>query len=172
MTAHRLITIALLLGLATAAYAQDLSPLDAWSGSWRGTLVNMPEAPSAPHVVVTMTFGPATPTNGRCIPWHTTHTEGGVTKQVKDYKICRGESAGAWYIDEGPGTHLTGRWLGTAFVSSFKADTFLVVATMRLTGDVLTEEIVTVDDKPAISGIQPLVPRSIQRIEMRRTNEQ
>jgi hypothetical protein len=35
-------------------------------------------------------------------------------------------------------------------------------------GDILEEEILTVDDKPAITGPQSMHTRGIQRIEMKR----
>ena len=60
------------------------------------------------------------------------------------------------------------RIIGDALVSPFKADDILLVSTMRLRGEVLEEEILTVDDKPAIKGVQPMVPKGVQRIELRR----
>jgi hypothetical protein len=39
---------------------------------------------------------------------------------------------------------------------------------MRLRGDVLEEEILTVDDKPAVAGPLSMTPKGIQRIELRR----
>ena len=89
---------------------------------------------------------------------------------VKDYKLCRGTGASDLYIDEG-GVRLAVRIIGDALVCFFKADDVLLVSTMRLRGEVLEEEILTVDDKPAIKGVQPMVPKGIQRIELKRVPE-
>jgi hypothetical protein len=42
---------------------------------------------------------------------------------------------------------------------------------MRLRGEVLEEEILTVDDKPATTGVQPMQAKGIQKLELRRVGE-
>ena len=100
--------------------------------------------------------------------WKTTYSEGGQVKTVKDYKLCRGTGASDLYIDEGGGVRLPARVIGEALVIPFKADEVLLVSTMRLRGETLEIEILTIDDKPAIKGVQPMIPKGIQRIELRR----
>ena len=164
-----LIAITFMLASWTTVIGQEKSsPLKNWSGKWRGTLTNMPARPNAKTVEVTMEIGAPPSANNTCTMWRTTYAEGGVVKQVKDYRLCRGESAEDWFIDEGGGTKLTARWLGEVLVSPFKVDNFLLIATFRLSGETLEEEIVTIDDKPAIKGVQPLIARSLQRIELKR----
>ena len=138
-----------------------------WEGKWKGTLVNLPAKPGAVPVEVTMEIGAFPTTDGACAAWKTTYSEGGAVKSVKDYKLCRGTGPTDLYIDEG-GLRLPARIIGDALVSPFKADDILLVSTMRLRGEVLEEEILTVDDKPAIKGVQPMVPKGVQRIELRR----
>lgn len=147
--------------------AEPASPIAAWEGKWTGKLVNIPAKPGAAPVDVTMEIGAFPASDNTCGTWKTTFSEGGAVKQVKDYKLCRGTGAEDIYIDEG-GTKLTARVIGDALVSSFKSGNILLVSTMRLRGEVLEEEILTVDDKPAISGVQLMQPKGIQRIELRR----
>ncbi|MEI6243886.1 MAG: hypothetical protein WCQ64_02470, partial [Acidobacteriota bacterium] len=72
------------------------------------------------------------------------------------------------YTDEGGGVKLTTRWIGGVLVSPFRVDNLLLVVETRLRGDVLEEEIFTIDDQPQVKGVQPLKPRSIQRLTLRR----
>ena len=111
----------------------------------------------------------AFPVKGQaCGTWKTTYSEAGTVKQVKDYKICRGSGADDIYIDEGGGIKLTVRIIGDSLVAPFKYDQILLVSTMRLRGEVLEDEILTVDDKPSVNGVQPMLAKGIQRIELRR----
>jgi len=139
-----------------------------WEGKWSGKLTNLPVKPGAPQVDVTMEIG-AFPVKGQaCGTWKTTYSEAGTVKQVKDYKICRGSGADDIYIDEGGGIKLTVRIIGDSLVAPFKYDQILLVSTMRLRGEVLEDEILTVDDKPSVNGVQPMLAKGIQRIELRR----
>jgi hypothetical protein len=61
--------------------------------------------------------------------------------------------------------------IGDSLVSPFKYDNLLLISTMRLRGEVLEEEILTVDDKPATMGVLPMNAKSIQRLEFRRVTE-
>jgi len=68
--------------------------------------------------------------------------------------------------------NLTGTWTGTlvnepARANASRVDVMLEIGP-RLRGDVLEEEMLTIDDQPADKGIQPLKPRSIQRLTLRR----
>ena len=138
-----------------------------WEGKWKGTLVNLPAKPGAPTIDVTMEIGAFPVADNACATWKTTYSEGGEVKSVKDYKLCRGIGVSDLYIDEG-GVRLPVRVIGDALVAPFKSDDILLVSTMRLRGEVLEEEILTVDDKPAIKGVQPMMPKGVQRIELRR----
>jgi hypothetical protein len=143
----------------------------AWEGKWKGTLVNLPAKPGATPVEVTMEIGAFPMTDNTCTPWKTTYSEGGVVKVVKDYKLCRGTGIADLAIDES-GLRLPVRVIGDALVGPFKAGEILLVSTMRLRGEVLEEEILTVDDKPAIKdGVQPMTAKGIQRLELRRVTD-
>jgi hypothetical protein len=74
------------------------------------------------------------------------------------------------YIDEGNDVRLAARWLGDVLVLPFKVNDYLLIASMRLRGEVLEEEIFTVMDKPAVAGVLPLEARSIQRLTLRRSS--
>ena len=139
-----------------------------WEGKWRGTLTNFPVRPNAPRVDVLMEIGAMPVVDNTCSMWRTTYSENGEVKAVKDYRFCRGVGADDLFVDEGDGIKLSARWLGDVLVTPFKYDNLLLMTTNRLRGEVLEQEIITVDDKPAIKGVQPMRARSIQRIEMRR----
>jgi len=153
-------------------YVRKLAPepkpmVAGWEGKWKGTLVNLPTKPGAAPVEVAMEIGAFPTTDNVCSVWKTTFSEAGEVKNVKDYKLCRGTGAADLYIDEG-GVRLPARIIGDALVCPFKTDDTLLVSTMRLRGEVLEEEILTVDDKPAIKGVLPMTAKGIQRLEMRR----
>ncbi len=150
---------------------QPKSPIAGWEGKWKGTLKNLPAKPDASQVEVTREIGAFPMTDNTCAMWKTTYTEGGAVKQVKDYKLCRGTGADDLFIDEGNGTKLTARWIGDALVSPFKSGNLLLISTIRLRGEVLEEEILTVDDKPAATGVLPMNAKGIQRLELRRVME-
>ena len=158
------------VALSTLTAAQSLPAQDAppdLSGVWQGRLTNLPARPGAAPVDVTMEIG-ALPADSGCAPWRTVYAEGGTVSQVKDYRLCRGLSAGELIIDEGDGTRLVARWIGVVLVTPFKLGDVLLVSSIRLRGVFLEEEILSVQDRPAVQGVQPLVPRSIQRLVLRR----
>lgn len=150
---------------------QPSSPIAKWEGKWKGTLKNLPAKPDAPVVEVTREIGSFPTTDNSCTMFKTTYSEGGVVKQVKDYKLCRGTGAEDLFIDEGNGTKLTAKLIGDALVSPFKYGNSLLISTMSLRGETLEEEILTVDDKPAVSGVLPMNAKSIQRLELKRVME-
>ena len=161
--------IALLLcALAMPIGAQDNTPHSAFTGTWKGTLVNEPARPNAARVDVVREIGPMPTADHTCTMWKTTYSEGGVVKQVKDYTFCRGAGPDDLYTDEGGGVRLSARWIGDVLVTPFKVGQVLLVVHTRLRGNVLDEEILTVDDQPATTGIVPLTPRTIQRLTFAR----
>lgn len=142
-----------------------------WEGKWKGTLKNLPAKPEAPPVEVTREIGAFPMTDNTCSMFKTTYSEGGTVKQIKDYKLCRGTGANDLYFDEGDGTKLTANVIGDAIISPFKYGNALLISTIRLRGETLEEEILTVDDKPATMGVQPMSAKGIQRIELKRVTE-
>lgn len=146
---------------------ETVSPLAAWEGKWTGKLTNLPARPGAVPVDVELEIGAFPKTDNTCTVYKTTYSEAGTVRSVKDYKLCRGNSADEIYIDEGP-VKLTAKLIGDALVTPFKADDILLVSTKRLRGEVLEEEILTVDDKPAVKGVQAMLAKGIQKIELRR----
>lgn len=164
---NRLIAILLFaLSLPVAAHEQDSHSL--FTGTWRGTLVNEPARPNAARIDVVREIGPMPAADHTCTMWKTTYSEGGVVKQVKDYTLCRGTGPNDLSIDEGGGVRLPARWIGDVLVTPFKVGQILLVVHTRLRGNVLDEEILTVDDQPATTGIVPLTPRTIQRLTFTR----
>lgn len=158
-------TLALLACASTSAMSQTT----AWAGTWEGRLVNYPERSGAPVVDVTRELGEVPMVPGTCTPFKTTYREGGAVKGVKDYRLCRGGADSLW-VDEGDGVRLPSRIIGGVLISPFKAGKTLLIAQMRLRGDVLEEEILTVADAPATDGVVGLGARGIQRLEFRRVN--
>lgn len=152
----------------TISARQKNEPPPNWEGKWRGKLVNLPLRDKAPDVEVTMEIGAFPAADNVCTTWRTSFAQGGEVKQVKDYKLCRGTGADDLYVDESGDLKLAARMIGDVLVSPFKYDNLLLIANVRLRGDVLEQEVFTMDDKPAIKGVVSLVPRSIQRFELKR----
>lgn len=148
---------------ATAAQSRpDLA------GTWRGTLVNYPTRASAAAVEVTIELGALPTADSTCVPWKTTYREQGVVRGVKDYRLCRGAGPDEYEVDEGGGVVLPARLLGDVLVSAFKTGPLLLVTHLRVQGDTLTEEIMTIDDRPAADGLVTMRPRGIQRLTLTR----
>lgn len=144
-----------------------VSPIAAWEGKWTGKLTNIPAVSGAAPVDVTMEIGSFPTADNTCGQWKTTYSESGAVKSVKDYKICRGIGNDDLYIDEG-GVRLTARVIGDSLIVPFKSGNVLLVSTTRSRGETLEQEILTVDDKPATSGVQPMQAKGVQKIELRR----
>ena len=159
---------AVLAGLAAAPKLPAQAAPPDLSGVWQGRLTNVPARPGAAPVDVMMEIGPLPAADSGCAPWRTTYAEGGTVRQVKDYRLCRGSGAEELFLDEGDGTRLVARWIGEVLVIPFKVNDVLLVSSIRLRGILLEEEILTVQDRPAAQGVQPLVPRGIQRLVLRR----
>lgn len=153
-----------------AALSAQSPAAAAWSGTWRGELTNVPARANAPRVEVTRVIGPMPTADSSCTAFRTTYREQGVVRGEKAYQLCRGAGADDWYVDEGGGLRLPAHWLGDALVSPFKYDSLLLISTVRLRDGVLEEEIVTINDRPAISGVQPLRARGMQRLVFRRAD--
>jgi hypothetical protein len=164
----------LILALAAAA-AGDASPPPDWSGRWEGRLVNYPGRPDAPDVRIVRDIGHWPTVDNSCTPFRTAYREAGVEKGVKDYKLCRGTGAASLYIDEGTvpegvDVRLPATLFGDTLVSAFKYRDLLLVVSTRVVGGVMTEDIVTAKDVPPGDGVTQLHTRSMQRLELRRTN--
>jgi len=72
---------------------------------------------------------------------------------------------------EGDGVKLTARWMGDVLVTPFKVDDYVLVSSVRLRGDILEHETLTIDDQPSIKGVLPLIPRGIQRLVLKRQSK-
>lgn len=151
-----------LLSVVLTASAQT------WTGSWTGTLENIPARPNAKPVQVELEIGPIPEAANACTPWKTTYIENGKVMQVKDYKLCRGTEANQWFMDEGNNIRLAMKLLGDTFVCPFKYDKTLLITITRLRGDTIEEDIYTAIDQPANGGVLPLESRGIQRLRFQR----
>ena len=67
-------------------------------------------------------------------------------------------------MDEGNNVRLRATLLGDVLVSAFKAGSILLVTHLRVRGDTLEEEIVSIADAPATDSLVTLSARSVQRI--------
>jgi hypothetical protein len=140
----------------------------ALAGRWKGTLVNLPGRPNAPVVSVTMELGAIPTADSSCVPWKTTYAERDTVRGVKDYRLCRGMGPKDLYVDEGGGVRLAAQLLGDVLTSAFKVGTSLLVTHLRVRGDTLEEEILSIADKPATDGIVTMVATNIQRLRLTR----
>ncbi len=153
----------------TTGYAQaSASPPD-WAGHWRGELVNLPLRPGASPVTVQAEIGPW-PALGSCSTWRRRFESRDHPPVTKDYRLCHGPAPGELQVDEGNGVRLASRLVADTLVTAFKYGQLILLSSTRLRGEVLEEEILTVDDKPAIEGPLSLQARGIQRITLRRVS--
>ena len=98
-------------------------------------------------------------------------------RQVKAYRLCRGRGAESLHVDEGDGVRLGARVVGDVLVSAFRLQGLLLVTHLRVRGDTLEEEIVTMDERAAASaagdgsGVASLPVRGIQRLVLVRQRD-
>jgi len=156
----------LILWMACAAAACAQTP--DWEGVWKGSLTNFPVREGAKPVEVTTELGKFPDADGVCSRWRNTYKQEGREPMTKDYKLCRGKGPDDLYVDEGDGVKLTARWIGDVLVSPFRVDNLLLISSLRLHGDTLEEEILTVDDQPQAKGVTALKPKGIQRLNLKR----
>jgi hypothetical protein len=157
-----LMTAGLLIAAPAAAEG-----IPGWEGKWEGRLVNLPGKPGQPDVRIERETGPW-PAAGSCTPLVTRYIVEGQKPMVKDYRLCRGAGPTDLYVDEGGGVTLSAHLLGDVLVSPFKYDDFLLVASTRVDGDRMVEEILSARDQPAIKGIVKLQATSLQRLTFQR----
>ncbi len=162
--ARRLLAVLLATVVPVVSTPLVAQPLPDLAGTWEGTLVNLPSRVGAPTVAVTIELGAIPTATGQCAPWKTTYREAGVVRGVKDYRICRGADAGELFVDEGNNVRLRATLLGDVLVSAFKVGSILLVTHLRVRGDTLEEEIVSIADAPATDSLVTLSARSVQRI--------
>lgn len=166
------ITAVLLLTVAGGEVAAQSAsePVPAIGGRWEGELTNFPLRPTAPRVRVTVELGSFPVTDNTCVPWKTTYAERDTVRAVKDYQLCRGTGAQDLFVDEGGGVRLKASLLGGVLVSAFKTGPILLLTHLRVDGDMLEEEIVTIDDQPATEGLVTMRTRGIQRLRLTRVS--
>ncbi len=142
---------------AVTANAQSTQVPD-WEGTWRGTLENLPSRPNAPEVEVVREIGAWPQEAEACTRWRTSYVEKGEFKQVKDYKLCKGEAPGVYFVDEGDGIVLSGRLIANQLITPFKYNSILIVSQTSVHDNVMQEDHLSVDDKPAIDGCATHAP--------------
>jgi len=152
-----------------ASHAQASASVPDWEGRWRGELVNLPQRPGAAPVTVDAEIGPW-PAAGTCSVWRRSFVSRDHPPVTKDYRLCHGPAQGELHVDEGNGIRLASRLVGDTLLTPFKYGQLILLSSTRLRGEVLEEEIVTVDDKPAVDGPLVLQARGIQRITLRRVS--
>ncbi|CAF1316721.1 unnamed protein product [Didymodactylos carnosus] len=113
-----------------------------WTGTWHGATEAYPEGQLGHGWNVTFIIGPYPMTDETCTIWNNL------------------------YVDEGSGATAAVQWINDILVSSFKFNGVFAVATMRIRGDTLEEEIIIADDKPAAENI--LVSMRAQSINLKK----
>jgi hypothetical protein len=159
-----LAALVLLLGASPSSAADGIPR---WEGRWAGTLRNLPVRPGAPLVRIERETGPW-PAAGACTRLVTRYLVEGKPTQTKDYRLCRGAGSDDLWVDEGDGMTLSARLLGDVLVAPFKYGDILLVASTRVEGDQMVEEILSAKDSPATKGIVKLTATNLQRLELAR----
>ncbi|CAF1125208.1 unnamed protein product [Adineta steineri] len=139
-----------------------------WSGTWRGMMKVEPAEAGPTQLEVTLELGAFPTVENNCTKWYGTYRQNGQIQVIKDYQLCRRNSDDDLFTDERNGIILDTQWIGGALVSSYKVDNIFYIAIMRMRGDILEEEIWTVDDKNTNQAVESLRTLAIYRLEMKR----
>ncbi|CAF4598425.1 unnamed protein product [Rotaria sp. Silwood2] len=125
-----------------------------WTGTWYGETEAYPEGAVGACWNVTFEIGPYQMVDNSCATWRSVFKQNGTIKLTKDNRFCRGRGPDDLYIYEGNGSEKVAvQWIHNVLVSSFKYKGVFAVASMRMRGDILQEEILITDDKPAIKNV-------------------
>jgi hypothetical protein len=130
-------------------------------------VVYPPEAGPA-HLEMTLELGPFPTVNNNCTLWRGTYRREGKVEVIKDYRLCRRNSDKDLFTDERNGIILDTQWIGGELVTPYKADNVFYIAINRMRGDILEEEILTVNDREENQGVQSLRTQAVYRTEMKR----
>jgi hypothetical protein len=144
-----------------------------WTGTWHGVVEVYPEGQFGDGWHKTLVIGSYPMADETCTIWNGTFTQHGVVQLIKDYRFCRGHGATDLYIDEGSGGVLAVQWINDVLISPFKFNGVFAVSSIRMRGDILEEEIIIADDKPAAeNSVVSMRAQSIHSIKMQRITDQ
>ncbi|CAF1470077.1 unnamed protein product [Rotaria sordida] len=141
-----------------------------WTGTWYGATEAYPKGTLGNGWNVTFEIGPYPMVDNNCTMWRSIFKENGTIKLTKDNRFCREHGPDDLYIYDGSGgVKVAVQWIHNMLVSSFKYNGVFAVATMRMRGDILEEEILITGDNPAIKDVMVSVrTHSIHLKTMRR----
>lgn len=141
-----------------------------WTGLWYGTIESYPENALGHGWNVTMEIGLYPQTINSCTTWRSIFTEYDVVKLKKDYVFCRGPGVDDFYIDEG-NEKAAGRQIHNVLVSGLKLHGSYALATMRMRGNILEEEILMTDD-PLAENKNIVISARPQSLNLKRLRRQ
>ncbi|CAF3975488.1 unnamed protein product, partial [Rotaria sordida] len=125
-----------------------------WTGTWYGATEAYPKGTLGNGWNVTFEIGPYPMVDNNCTMWRSIFKENGTIKLTKDNRFCREHGPDDLYIYDGSGgVKVAVQWIHNMLVSSFKYNGVFAVATMRMRGDILEEEILITGDNPAIKDV-------------------
>ncbi|CAF3947411.1 unnamed protein product, partial [Rotaria sordida] len=125
-----------------------------WTGTWYGATEAYPKGTLGNGWNVTFEIGPYPMVDNNCTMWRSIFKENGTIKLTKDNRFCREHGPDDLYIYDGSsGVKVAVQWIHNMLVSSFKYNDVFAVATMRMRGDILEEEILITGDNPAIKDV-------------------
>jgi hypothetical protein len=127
-----------------------------------------PEEAGPTNLEMTLELGPFPTVGNNCTLWRGTYKQQEKVQAIKDYPLCRRNSDEALFTDEGNGIILDTQWIGGALVSPYKFANAFYIAITRMRGDLLEDEILTVDDTDVSKEVQSLRVRAIYHTEMKR----
>jgi hypothetical protein len=131
--------------------------------------IDPPDAGPA-NLEMTLELGPFPTVDNNCTMWRGTYRQEGRIVNIKDYRLCRRNSDEDLFTDERNGIILDTQWLGGELITPYKFENVFYTAVTRLRGDVLEDEIITVDDNSESKGVQSLRTRAVYRTVMERVN--
>jgi len=140
-----------------------------WTGTWYGVVEAYPEGEVGAGWNATWEIGAYPMVDDSCTIWRAIYTENGTVQAIKDNRFCRGRDSDDLFIHESGGGKVAVQWINDVLVSPFKYQDVFTVASMRMRGDTLEEEILITDDNPGIQNVVVSVrAHSIHSIRMKR----
>ncbi|CAF1531644.1 unnamed protein product [Adineta ricciae] len=140
-----------------------------WTGIWFGVVEGYPKDALGVGWNVTWEIGSYPMIDHHCTTWRIVYRSENVIQLEKNNEFCRGNDSNDLYIRDKNGGKAAVQWIDDVLTSAFKSQGSFAIARMKMHKNILEEEILLTDDKPAMDNVVvSLRTLSFHSIKMKR----